>query len=190
MKSLPLTPLLVLAFLLVACQSPAPPRAPQHEIWTAPTFADAELVDVAVPAPKLPEASKPVHAEGLREAARTHLIRVKGYASPDASYVDEKAGERSGLAAARAVNSDAVLVIELTKVDDSEFLGRGRLWVSGRLSLVGPDGELWRATFTDHLQIAATDPNTIAADQAIADTLGALVRQKMVSLPPKSTVRR
>lgn len=171
--------------LLTACQNPAPPRSPQAENWTSPDFSAARLLDVAVLTPSLPEGAGPLLFEAVQETLRTQLIRVKGYASPSPEHITSRANGATGFAAARAANSDAALLVTVTKIDDSEFLGRGRLWVSGRLSLVGKDGELWRATFADHLEIAASDPDAVTEERALADTLAAVARQKLASLPRK-----
>ncbi len=182
------TATLLCALAILAACSAAPERAPVDETSTAPGFAAAAIVDIAVVRAVCPEGSDELLGPDLRAAARKALINDKSYAVPVDSFVDGVIAQKNvePARAAEAMGSDGVLAIRLEQWDAGAFMGSGRITASATATLYGKNGvELWKHTLKDRAVLYGGTVNGSNYREAIVAVTRTFAAEVLATLPRK-----
>ncbi|MSR75190.1 MAG: hypothetical protein EXS14_06960 [Planctomycetes bacterium] len=181
------TTLLCAFAFLVACTN-TPERTPVDQTTTAPDFAAAAVVDIAVVRPVCPEGSDELLGPDLRAATRKALINEKQYAVPVDSFVDGVIAQTNlePTRGAEAMGSDGVLSIRLEQWEAGAFIGSGRVVAGAKATLYGKGGKvLWEHTLKDRTVLYGGAVNGSNFREAIVAVTRTFASEVLATLPRK-----
>jgi hypothetical protein len=170
----------------MGCQT-AEPRLPNVDMQTVPDYATRRVRDIAVLPVGGVEVTDPgglvLPSSEIRHFMYQYLIRNRNYATPKLSWVDERLA--AGEASARALNTDAILTLEIEQWDASQLGGSGVVYAGGSFKLEDAAGrELWHYRSRDQ---RITVPAPYGGDNTLANLrwgARSLVEAALDTLPP------
>jgi hypothetical protein len=165
---------------------------PVRDTWTDPE-STIPIIDVAIAKPRVVGKHEPMVAPAMREAARRVMLDQKAY-SIVANEVVDAAMERAGMdangdasAASQVVDADAVILISITRWDDSELIPRGRIYASGSIKAAGrPNGRrIFEHTFQNEILLSPGELTPLNRDEAEKQMAADFVTQTLAAFRKK-----
>jgi hypothetical protein len=177
--------------LISSCISGRRPE-PVRDTWTDPD-STIPIIDVAIAKPRVASKEEVIVAPVMREAARRVMLDDKSY-SVVANDVVDASMARAGMdangdasAASQVVDADAVILISITRWDDSELIPRGRIYATGTIKAAGrPNGRrIFEHTFQNEILLSPGQLTPLNREEAEKQMAVDLITQTLASFRKK-----